>query len=156
MTTAGALSIIFLFFAAVIFLLIRRVWLRYRLIAVMVPRAGDPQVFSYKLIETIRGLGFRETSLAGGSGVYQPPAWLKWSVGLQDISVAPAGGEAVLVTGPGFWVSSVGRRFPGATRQRYDGRQPVWPLIKACLRLVAALLVLTVAFVTAAYLSGVR
>jgi hypothetical protein len=156
METAGVLSILLIVFAAIVFLFIRLIWIRYRLIAVIVPQTGDIQAAGYKLVEAIRSLGFREGSHPGPARVYRAPAWMKWAVGLQDISVAPAGSEAVLVTGPGFWVSSVGRRFPGATRRPYDGHQPVWPLFKGCMRLAGMLLLLTVTSCVAAYVFTVR
>jgi len=150
MEVVGVLSIMGLCFAGVMFLLVRRVWLRYRVIAIAVSSGSDPQAFSYKLTEAIRTLGYRETPESGSSRVFQGPAWIRWITGLQNISVEPAGGGAVLVTGPAFSVSFVGKRFTGVTPRRYAGRQPVWPLLKGLLRLfgigVAVMLAIGLAF----------
>jgi hypothetical protein len=157
MEIAGVLAIFFLAFAGIMFLLIRRVWRRYRMIAVTVPCPGDFQAFSYKLTESIRSLNFREVAEAAGSGrVFRAPGWMKWTVGLQDISVEPAGSGAVVVTGPGFWVASIGRGFAGAAQQPYHGRQPVWPLLKGGLRLMGSVVLVVVASGVVAYLFAGR
>jgi hypothetical protein len=156
METAAVLSIFLLVFGAILFLQIRRAWLRYRVIAVLVPRVGDAQLFSYKITESIRNLRFREGEHSGRERLFRAPAWMKWAVGLQDISVAETSGEAVLVTGPGFWVSSVAGNFASVTRQPYQGRQPVWPLLKGILRLMGCGLVLLALCGLAAYLFAGR
>src|SRR5258708_11876071 len=156
MQTAAILSIFVLFFAGLIWLLVRRVWKRFRMIAVAIPVGSDPQALRYKLTEEFRSFGYRAGEAAGPSVRFLAPAWQKWAVGLQDISVEPAGEGALLVTGPALSVSRIGRRFTGATVRPYNGRQPVWPLVRGCLRMFAILLALTVASMLAAYLSGVR
>jgi hypothetical protein len=150
METIGILALAGLCFAAIVSVQIWIVWRRYRLIALMVPASGDPQVFSYKLSEAIRTRGFREAPEPGPAKVFRAPAWLKWVVGLHDISVQPAGEGAVLVTGPGFWVSSIAKSFTGVVRRPYKGRQPVWPLFKGLMRIGGILLVVTVAAILAA------
>jgi hypothetical protein len=154
MEVAGVLSIVGLCFAGVMFLLIRRVWLRYRVIAIAISSGSDPQAFSYKLTEAIRTLGYRETPESGSPGVFQGPAWMRWSTGLQNISVEPSEGGAVLVTGPAFWVSFVGRRFTGVTPRPYAGCQPVWPLLKGVLRLFGIGVATLFALGLALYLFG--
>ena len=156
MQIAAILAVVFLVFAAIFWLLIRRVWRRYRLIAVLVPRAGDPQTFDYQMTEAIRNLNFREGAPEGTRRVFHAPNWMKWVVGLQDISVEQAGEAAVLVSGPGFWVSSIARNFAGVCVRPYEGRQPVWPLLRGCLRLMGGGLVALVLTGFAAYVFGVR
>jgi hypothetical protein len=100
METAGILLVFGLVFATVMFLQIRRVWLRFRVIAIVVPSGGDLQASSFKLTEGFRGLGFREAPQSGSARVFRGPAWQKWAVGLQDISVEPAESGSFLITGP--------------------------------------------------------
>lgn len=156
MEVVAVLVFLFLVFAATFWLLIRRVWLRYRVIALLVPRVGDPQTFTCKMTEAIRGLNFREDGQARERRVFRAPNWMKWVVGLQDIAVEEVGGDAVLVTGPGFWVSSIGKSFAGVTMRPYQGRQPVWQLLKGCLRLMGGGVVALAATGFAAYVFGVR
>jgi hypothetical protein len=152
MNVLGLLALFGVILAAIISVPIWRVWMKLRMIAVAIPAGSDPQALRYKLTETIRTYGFREAT----SGLFRAPAWQKWAVGLQDISLEQAGGGAVLVTGPARAVSRIGRIFVGATAQPYNGRQPVWPLVKGCLRMFVILIVLFAASLLAAYLSGVR
>ena len=137
MEIAAALALMLLFFAAVFFVLIRRVWLRYRVIAIMVPFDSDAQACNFKLTEAIRSRGFREDPQQGQGRLFRPSALMRWMVGLQDISVEPsAGSGGVLVTGPAFWVLPIAKAFAGTSGRPYQGPQPVWPLLKACLRLM--------------------
>jgi hypothetical protein len=156
MEVVAVFAFLLLVFAAIFWLLIRRVWLRYRVIALLVPRVGDPQTFNFKMTEAIRGLNFREDGQERERRVFRAPNWMKWVVGLQDISVEEAGGGAVLVTGPGFWVSSIGKSFTGVTMRQYQGSQPVWPLLKGCLRLMGGGVVALAATGFAVYVFGVR
>src|SRR5712692_10884027 len=100
METAVILLIFVLFFAGLISLLIRRVWRRFRMIAVAIPVGSDPQALRYKLTEAVRSYGYRAAAAAEPSVQFHAPAWQKWAVGLQDISVEPAGDTAILLTGP--------------------------------------------------------
>src|SRR5580693_65280 len=136
------LALFGLIFAASVFLLVRRVWMRFRMIAVVIPAGSDPQALRYKFTEAFRSFGYRAEAEAGPGARFRAPAWMKWAVGLQDISVSPAVGEAILVTGPALYVSRIGKYFAGATRQPYEGRQPVWPLVKGFLRIFATVTVL--------------
>jgi len=147
------LALFGLVFAAIFSLLVRRVWMRFRMIAIAVPAGSDPQAFHYKLTEAIRSFGYRPDPGAGPSAGFCSPGWQKWAVGLQDISVLPDVGGAVLITGPALNVSRIGKVFTGVTAQPYNGRQPVWPLIKGCIRIFAVLLVLLAACGLAAYLT---
>lgn len=153
MEVVGILLVFALIFGGILFLLIRRVWKRYRVIAIAIPAAGDPQVFRYKLTEAIRSLGFRQTAEAGIKAVFHAPAWQKWAVGLQDILVEPWD-NGVQVIGPAFNVALVGRSFAGVEMRPYQGPQPVWPLIKGSLRMMLALVLLFAATLLAAYLAG--
>jgi len=132
----GVLAVFGLFFAGIVSLLIWFVWRRYRVIAVRLPVGGDLQAFHFKLTESIRSLGYRETTEAGPLRLFRAPAWQQWMVGLQDISLQPAGTDAVLMTGPSFNVSLIGRGYAGAVKQPYTGRQPVWPLCRGFMRLM--------------------
>jgi hypothetical protein len=152
MDILGLLALFGVIFAAIISLPLWRAWMKLRMIAVAIPAGSDPQAVRYKLTEAIRSYGFREAA----SGLFRAPAWQKWAVGLQDISLEQAGSGAVLVTGPARAVSRIGRIFAGVTAQPYNGRQPVWPLVKGCLRMFAILIVLFAASLLAVYLSGVQ
>jgi hypothetical protein len=156
MEMLAGIALFVLIFAAIIFLAVRRVWMRFRMIAVAIPEGSDPQAFRYKLTEAVRSFGYRAGAEAGPGARFRAPAWQKWAVGLQDISVEPAGSGAVLVTGPALSVSQIGRGFAGATAQPYNGRQPVWPLAKGIMRIFGIGIVLLAASFLAAYLSGVR
>jgi hypothetical protein len=145
MEILGVLALFGLIFAAIISLPIWRIWRKLRVIAVAIPAGSDPQVLRYKLTEAIRSFGYRAGAEAGPAAQFRAPAWQKWAVGLQDISVEPSGGGAVLVTGPARDVSRIGRTFAGATAQTYNGRQPVWPLFKGFMKMFAVLLVVSVA-----------
>ena len=81
---------------------------------------------------------------------------MKWAVGLQDISVDPSDAGAVLVTGPAFQVSRAIGHFSGASKKPYQGPQPVWPLAKGFMRLLASGLALFAASIVTAYLAGVQ
>jgi hypothetical protein len=154
MEVVGALLLFALFFGGIMFFLVWRVWKRYRVIAIAIPAAGDPQAFRYKLTEAIRSLGFRQTAEAGLKAVFHAPAWQKWAVGLQDIFVEPSDNGSVQITGPAFNVGLVGRSFSGALVRPYKGPQPVWPLIKGSLRMMLVILLMTAASLLAAYLFG--
>lgn len=154
MEIVGVLLIFLLVFAAILFVPLRIAWMRFRLIAVSIPAGSDPQAFRYKLIEAIRSFGYRAAVEAAASAQFSAPAWLKWAVGLQDISVSPAAGGVVLVTGPAMHVSPIGKTFAGAARQPYDGPQPVWPLVKGILKIFAIGLVVTGASIGAAVVFG--
>jgi hypothetical protein len=151
----GVLAVFGLFFAALCFGLLWLSWRRFRLIAVAIPAGSDTQALRFRLTEVIRSVGFGAGTRPGPSGTFRARPWLRWMVGLQDISVSEAGNGAIL-TGPALGVAHIGRVFAGATRQAYDGRQPVWPLAKGCLRMFASGIILLAACFLAAYLSGVR
>ena len=126
------------------------------MIAVAIPVGSDPQALRYKLTEAVRSFGYRAGEAAGPGVRFLAPAWQKWAVGLQDITVEPAGQGALRVTGPALSISRVGRGFAGATFQSYNGRQPVWPLVRGLMRLFAIGIVLFAVSILGAYLSGVR
>src|SRR5258708_28871102 len=113
MQTAAILSIFVLIFAGLIWLLIRRVWKRFRIIAVAIPVGSDPQALRYKLTEAVRSFGYRPDAAAEPGLRFLAPAWQKWASRLQDISVEPAGDGALLVTPPPLTVSRIVRRFSG-------------------------------------------
>lgn len=126
-------------------------WRKLRMIAVAIPADSDMQALRYKLTEMIRACGFREST----GNVFRAPAWQRWAVGLQDISIEQADRGGVLVMGPARHVSQVGRIFAGATMRPYTGRQPVWPLVKGFLHLFGTGIVLTLLCIFAAYMAGV-
>jgi len=136
MKTAVGLLIMALVFGLVIYMLVRRVWRLYRVISVSIPVANDVEAFSYRLTETIRGLRYRENPPAGAVRTFRAPAWQQWAVGLQDIRLEPAGSGNVLLTGPAFNVSLIGRGYTGARMIPYAGPQPVWPLLKGMLKIM--------------------
>jgi hypothetical protein len=154
MEIAGILLLFALIFGGILFIFIRRVWKSYRVIAIAIPTAGDPQAFRYRLTEAIRSLGFRQTTETGLKAAFHAPAWQKWAVGLQDILVEPSDSSGFQVTGPAFNVTLVGRSFSGIMVRPYSGPQPVWPLIKGTLRMMLAILILFAASLLAAYLLG--
>jgi hypothetical protein len=156
MEILGVLALFGLIFAAIISLPIWRTWRKLRVIAVAIPAGSDPQAFRYKLTEAIRSFGYRAGAEAGPAAQFRAPAWQKWAIGLQDISVEPAGSGAVLVTGPARDVSRIGRAYAGASARPYSGRQPVWPLVKGCMKMFAILLVVTVGGIGAAVLFANR
>jgi len=135
MEIVGALAVFGLFFTAIASFLVWFVWRRYRVIALRLPAGTDLQAFHFNLTEAIRSLGYRETSEPGPRRLFRAPAWQQWTVGLQDITVEPAAGDAVLLTGPSFNVSLIGRGYKGCAKQPYTGRQPVWPLCRGFMRL---------------------
>jgi hypothetical protein len=138
MQIAAVLFIFALVFGLILFLKIRLVWRRYRLIAISLPVGSDFEAFSFKLTEAIRSLRYREGSQSGPVRVFQAPAWQRWAVGLQDICVEPVGSGMVLLTGPAFNVSLIGKSYQGATMRPYTGPQSVWPLVKGMMRLMGA------------------
>lgn len=154
MEVAGFLLGFGLVFGAILSLGFWRVWRLYRVIAVVIPSGTDPQAFRYKLTEAIRSFRYRESVGTGPMATFRAPAWQKWAVGLQDISVEPAGAGAVLIAGPAFNVSRIARVFAGAAVRPYNGRQPFWPLVKGLMRIFAVLIVLLAASGLAAYLAG--
>lgn len=156
METLGIVAIFVLVFGAVLYFRIRRVWRMYRVIAITVSGGSDEEAFRYKLTESIRTLGFREVSQTGPVRSFRGPAWMRWCVGLQDISVEPAGSGAAVVTGPSFKVSVIGRLYPGAALRPYRGAQPVWPLCRGVLRLMAVGVGLLAASIVPFLLFGAR
>jgi hypothetical protein len=150
------LFILMLVFAGLLYLPLRRAWVRLRMIAVAIPAGSDPQAFRYKITEAARSYGYRANAEEGPGVRFRAPAWQRWAVGLQDISVEPAGSGAVLVTGPARDVSRIGRAYAGASARPYSGRQPVWPLVKGCMKMFAILLVVTVGGIGAAVLFANR
>jgi hypothetical protein len=137
MEIAGALCVVALVFGLILFLKIRLIWRRFRVIAISLPVGSDSEAFSFKLTETIRSFRFREGTRSGPTRVFHAPAWQQWAVGLQDICVEPAGNE-ILLTGPAFNISLIGKSWQGATQRPYTGPQPVWPLVKGMMRLMGA------------------
>jgi hypothetical protein len=156
MELAGFLLAFALVFAAIMWFGIWRIWKLYRVITVAVPTGADAQAFRFKLTEAIRSLRYRPDTAPGPVAVFHAPAWQKWAVGLQDISVEPGDAGSVLVTGPAFNVSQAVGRFAGAAKKPYQGRQPVWPLVKGCMRIFATGIVLVTASILTAYLAGVQ
>jgi hypothetical protein len=156
MEIAGVLLIVALAFSAILFVEIRLVWRRYRVIAISLPVGSDSEAFSYKLTEAIRSLRFREGPQSGPVRVFQPPAWQQWAVGLQNICVEPAGSGMVLLTGPAFNVSLIGKAYPGGAMRPYAGPQPVWPLVRGMLRLMGAGLGVLATIGLALFLFGPR
>jgi hypothetical protein len=137
MELLGFLLVFGLFFAGIVCLLFWFAWRRLRMIAIVIPQGSDPQAFRFQLTEAIRSLGFRPNADVGPSAEFRAPAWQKWAVGLQDISVSPSGSGMIRVTGPALNVSLIGRRFAGVIPQPYEGHQSAWPLVKGVLRLMA-------------------
>ena len=134
--------------ALIVALLIRRVWMRFRVVAVAIP-GTDLQALRYKLAEYLRSNGFRPEPESVPTARYRAPAWMKWVVGLQDIRVEPTGNGGLLVTGPALQVSRIGRHWAGASRQQYQGPQPVWPLVKGCLRIFGIGVILVAGLIAA-------
>ncbi len=151
MEIAIAIFVFVVMFGGIFALAVWIAWRKLRVIAVAIPADTDTQALRYKLTEMIRACGFREST----GSVFRAPAWQRWAVGLQDISIEQAESGGVLVLGPARDVSRIGRLFAGATPQPYTGRQPVWPLVKGFLNLFGTGILLTLLCIFAAYLSGV-
>jgi hypothetical protein len=151
MEIAIAIVVFLVMFGGIFALAVWIAWRKLRMIAVAIPADSDMQALRYKLTEMIRASGFREST----GSVFRAPAWQRWAVGLQDISIGQADSGGVLVMGPARDVSRIGRVFAGATTQPYTGRQPVWPLIKGFLNLFGTGIVFTLLCIFAAYMAGV-
>jgi len=156
MEIAGIFLGFVLVFGAILAFAIRRVWKLYRVVAVSIPTGADSQAFRFKLTEAIRSLGYRADASPGPTALFHAPAWQRWAVGLQDITVEQLSTEAVLLTGPAFNISRIAPIFAGAAKAPYHGQQPVWPLAKGFSRLFAALIVVFTASLLTAYLAGVQ